>query len=264
MNAAPALPSSPLRAGLRLAADALTLKPEPYRRLAAEPSLRRAVLIVLAVGLLLGLVQALVALPTLVRDPVADVEAGLAGFRAGLDSARRGMAEQMTPEVAAVFDLIDQSIEAFRPYLLRLVAIPAPLPSFVGRFFGWLGNWLSQPFALLAKWLGISIWILLFARLLGGRGGLLPYLAASSLSVIPHLLAAFSFIPCLGGVLTAVGSIWGLVIQYKAVETTQNLSSGRAVAAVLLPYVLFLIVGVFLFIAVVFVLSVLITPATGM
>ncbi|MCS7038780.1 MAG: YIP1 family protein [Anaerolineae bacterium] len=261
MNAAPAVPSSPLRAGLRLALDALTLKPEPYRRLAAEPSLRRAVAIVLAVGLLLGLVQALVALPGLVRDPAAEVEAALAGFREGLDSARTGMADQMTPELAAIFDLLDQSIEAFRPYFLRLVAVPAPLPSFVGRFSGWLGDWLSQPFALLAKWLGISIWILLFARLLGGRGGLLPYLAASSLSVIPHLLAAFGPIPCLGDLLTAVGSIWGLVIQYKAVETTQNLSSGRAVAAVLLPYVLFLVVGVLVAVFGVFILASLMASA---
>lgn len=261
MNAAPAVPSTPLRAGLRLALDALTLKPEPYRRLAAEPSLHRAVAIVLAVGLLLGLVQALVALPGLVRDPATEVEAALAGFREGLDSARTDMADQMTPELAAIFDLLDQSVEAFRPYLLRLVAVPAPLPSFVGRFFGWLGDWLSQPFALLAKWLGISIWILLFARLLGGRGGLLPYLAASSLSVIPHLLAAFGPISCLGDLLTAVGSIWGLVIQYKAVETTQNLSSGRAVAAVLLPYVLFLFVGILVAILAVFILANLMASA---
>jgi hypothetical protein len=263
MNAAPAVPSSPWRAGLRLAVDALTLKPEPYRDMAGEPSLRRAVLIVLVVGLLLGLGKGLVALPNLTRDPVTEMEAALAGFREDLDSARTGMADQMTPEMAEIFNMIDQGLEAFRPYLMRLATIPAPLPPFIGRFLGWLGGWLSQPFALLAKWLGISIWILLFARLLGGRGGLLPYLAASSLSVIPHLLAVFDFIPCVGALLTAAGSIWGLVIQYKAVQLTQNLSSGRAVAAVLLPYVLFVLIGLFLVVVAAFTLATLMASATG-
>jgi hypothetical protein len=263
MNAASAVPSSPLRAWLRLAIAALTLKPEPYRHLAAEPSLRRALVIVLAVGLLLGLGQALVALPALTRRPEAEIEAALTGFRQGLDEARTGMAGQMTPEMAAIFDTIDQGLEAFRPYLLQLAAVPAPLPAPVGRFFGWLGGWLSRPFALLAKWLGISIWILLFARLLGGRGGLLPYLAASSLSVIPHLLAVFAFIPCVGFLLTAVGSVWGLVIQYKAVTITQDLSAGRAAAAVLLPYLLLVFLLVILFTIAILLLTGLIASAAA-
>ncbi len=263
MNTAPAVPSSPLRAWLRLAIDALTLKPEPYRHMAAEPSLRRALLIILVVGLLLGLGQALVALPTLIRSPDVAVEAALTGFRQGLDAARSGMTGQMTPEVAALFDALDQGLEAFRPYLLQLVAVPAPLPSSVGRFFDWLGGWFSRPFALLAKWLSISIWILLFARLLGGRGGLLPYLAASSLSVIPHLLAVFAFIPCVGFLLTTAGSLWGLVIQYKAVSITQDLSAGRAVAAVLLPYLLLLFLLILLFLIAVLLLTALIASATA-
>ncbi len=263
MNTAAATPSS-LRAWLRLALDALTLKPEPYRFMAAEPSLRRALLVVLVVGLLLGLGQALVALPTLTRSPAAVVEAALTGFRQGLDTARSSMTGQMTPEMAALFDALDQGLEAFRPYLLELAAVPAPLPSAVGRFLAWLGGWLSQPFALLAKWLGISIWILLFARLLGGRGGLLPYLAASSLSVIPHLLALFAFIPCVGSLLTAAGSIWGLVIQYQAVVITQELSAGRAVAAVLLPYLLLLFLAVIVsVIAVILIIGLIASGAAG-
>lgn len=79
---------------------------------------------------------------------------------------------------------------------------------------------------------------MLFARMLGGRGSLLSYLSASSLSTLPHLLGAFGFIPCLGPLLGLIASIWGLVMQTRAVELTHGLSRERALVAVLLPYFL--------------------------
>ncbi len=230
-------PATGFSSWLHLAGDALVLKPEPYERLAAKPTLRYALLIVLVVGLIVGAVHALIGIPGLFRSPAAEVEAGFAGIQQGIDQVL-GMMGQVPDETKAILDVIQQSIEAYKPTIEKLVAIPAPLPGFFGRVFTWLGRWLSTPFGLLAKWLGISIWIMLFARLLGGRGGLAPYLSASSLSVIPHLLGAFSFIPCVGGLLGLAASIWGLFIQYKAVQTTQGLSQGRAIVAVLLPYIL--------------------------
>lgn len=230
-------PTTGFSSWMRLAGDALTLKPEPYERLAAKPTLRYALLIVLVVGLIVGAVNALIGIPSLFRSPAAEVENAFTEMQQGIDQVL-GMMGQVPDNTKQILDAIQQSIEAYKPTIEKIVAIPAPLPGFFGRFFTWLGRWLSTPFGLLAKWLGISIWIMLFARLLGGRGGLIPYLSASSLSVIPHLLGALSFIPCVGGLLGLAASIWGLFIQYKAVQTTQGLSQGRSIVAVLLPYLL--------------------------
>lgn len=232
---------SPVSAWLRNAGDAITLKPEPYQRLAAQSSLRSALFLILVVGLIIGAAQALIGVPGLFRSPQEEVERGISSFEQGLDQVL-SLSGQMPPESQEVFDLIKSSIETWRPYILRLVDVPAPLPSFLSSLLTWIGGWLSSPFALMASWLAISIWIMLFARLLGGRASLVSYLAASSLSVIPHLLNILSFVPCLGGLLALTAGIWGLVIQYKAVQVSHGLSQGRSILAVLLPYILLIVI----------------------
>lgn len=236
---------------IALGRDSLTLKPEPFQRFASgRASLKQAVLLVVAVGLIIGAVEALVGIPGLFRSSVVTSDQIINEFER--------VFEQMTPfidnadpEFRQFMDIYRGSIEQIAPTIEQITRLPTPLPGFLSRILTWLGAWLSTPFALLASWLGISIWIMLFARLLGGRGALLPYLGASSLSTIPHLLAAFGFIPCLGGLLSLIGSIWGLVIQMRAVEITHGLSRERAILAVLLPYILLillLLIGILFFI----------------
>ncbi len=223
------------------ARDALALKPEPYARLGhGKASIRQGIAIVVVVGLIIGLVAALVALPGLFRSPAAEVDNALNRITQMLQQYR-SFGGQTSPEMQQFMDEYRRSIETFRPFIDQILAIHAPLPSFFERFFRWIAVLFTSPFALLAKWLSISIWIMLFARLLGGRGGAIHYLNASALSVIPHLLGVLTFIPCIGGLLALVGSIWGLAMQYKAVQVTHNMSQGRAIAAVLLPYILLLL-----------------------
>lgn len=230
--------------------DALTLKDEPFQQMSAAASIKKAVLIVVVVGLLIGAVHALVGIPGLFRSSVVEATEITAQFDAIFEQVAPFMPTD-DADFNEFWDIYRGSIENFAPTIEAITKLPTPLPGFFGRLFTWLGGWLSRPFSLLASWLGISIWIMLFARLLGGRGSLLSYLSASSLSVIPHLLAAFSFIPCLGGLLALIGSIWGLVIQVKAVETTHGLTQGRSILAVLLPYLLIVLLlglGIALFV----------------
>lgn len=223
------------------ARDALMLKPEPYERLGhGKASIRQGVAIVAVVGLIIGVVAAVVALPGLFRSPAAAVDDFFNGITQALNQFR-AFGGQTSPELQQFLDIYKRSMESFRPFVDQIMAIRAPLPPFFERFFAWVGVLITRPFALLAGWLSISIWIMLFARLLGGRGGLVHYLNASALSVIPHLLGVLAFIPCIGGLLALVGSIWGLAMQYKAVQVTHGLSQGRAIAAVLLPYILFVL-----------------------
>ena len=239
--------ASPNSSWFALARDALLLKPEPYQRLSSgPPSLRRAIMIVAVVGLIIGAVNALVGIPFLVQGP---------SFNS--DEFVRQIEEQMlpwrtfsmpeSPETEEFLDMYLGNIRAFAPYVEKIMDVPAPLPDFAGRFLQWIGAWLSTPFALLAKWLFLSIWIMLFARLLGGRGNLLPFLSASALSVLPHTLHAFDFIPCLNVLIWLVAGIWGLAMQVKAVEITHGLSQGRAILATVSLYILLLLLMGFVF-----------------
>ena len=230
---------------LNLAKDALTLKPEPYQRLASPPaSLRSAIAIVVVVGLIIGAVHALVGIPGLVSAPQFNADEFIGQIEENpLMSQMFGGAQ--TPEEQEAMALITESIRSFAPTIERLSQVQTPLPGFLTRLLQWLGDWLSRPFTLLASWLFISVWIMLFARMLGGQGNLLPYLSVSALSTLPHLLHAFDFIPCLGTVIWLVAGVWGLVIQVKAVEITHGLSQEKSILAVALPYLLaFLLAGV--------------------
>jgi len=236
--------TSSLSSWFNLAKDALTLKPEPFQRLASPPaSLRSAIAIVVVVGLMIGAVHALVGIPGLVSAPQFNADEFIGQIEEGL-SMGQAFGGAQTPEEQESVALIIDSIKDFVPTIEKLEQVQTPLPAFFTRLLDWLGDWLSRPFALLASWLFISVWIMLFARMLGGQGNLLPYLSASALSTIPHLLHAFDFIPCLGAVIWLVAGVWGLVIQVKAVEITHGLDRGRSALAVILPYLLtFLLAG---------------------
>jgi hypothetical protein len=89
--------------------------------------------------------------------------------------------------------------------------------------------------------LGLAIiWVLygavahLFARLMGGQGGLAQMLGCTALAVAPQLLNLATFLPYVG--VGAVVGTWTLLCRYVALKTCHRLTWGRALAATLLPY----------------------------
>ncbi len=223
--------------------NTLTLKPEPIEFMASTAaSLRTAIYIVVVVGLVIGGVQALFGIPALISGPSFNTDEFVSQMNQQFDMFNT-FGGEMPPEFDAFVELFKESITGYAPVIQELMQVSAPLPGIFGRMLAWLGAWLSAPFALLASWLFISTWIMLFARLLGGRGTLLAYLGASSLSTLPHLLHAFDFVPCLNAIIWLVAGIWGLVIQVKVVEYTHGLGQGRAILSVILFYLLLAIIA---------------------
>jgi hypothetical protein len=82
----------------------------------------------------------------------------------------------------------------------------------------------------------------LIATLLGGRGnfGNYTYLLASFQAPIALINAVLSFVPVVGVCLTGILSIYSIVLTYFATKVEYNLTSGKAIAVVLIP-VLFVI-----------------------
>ena len=104
---------------------------------------------------------------------------------------------------------------------------------------------MTRTFAHLAAWLAYGIWVLLFAKLMGGNGGVDRFFGLTALYAIPNVLAIFGPIPCIGGLISLVGWIWGVLIYVKAVQVTQRLTVGKAILAAVLPALIVLFVVAF-------------------
>ena len=94
---------------------------------------------------------------------------------------------------------------------------------------------LLLPLVLVLTWFLYGVVAHLFARMLGGQGGLGQMLGCTALALAPRLLNLATLLPyvVVGGV---VGS-WTLLCRYVALKTCHRLTWGRALAATLLPYV---------------------------
>ena len=133
----------------------------------------------------------------------------------------------------------------------KITALPARLPKGVSLFFETLGNWVQRPLAMLGGFLGYGIWVMLAAKLLGGKGRLQEFLGTAALSAVPYLLLILERLPCLGSILGIVAWIWGTIIWVVATAVTHGwavpltteegvveryeVNWGKAILAVILP-----------------------------
>jgi hypothetical protein len=100
--------------------------------------------------------------------------------------------------------------------------------------------------------IGVGI-LYLIARLLGGTGayGNYAYLIATFQAPITILNAILALIPFLGGCIGFLLTIYGLVLTYYATKVAHGLTSGKAIAVVLIPLlVVLLLVGCVIFSAI--------------
>jgi len=234
----------------RLLRGALLLDTAAYVRFRNRSEVfMSGVLIVAAVALI-------AALPTFIGDAIGalagrpatvDLQDPFAELERGLDQAAPALTGVPVQAMEEIVVQIRQIAEVAQEIASRSAQLPTALPRPLGGLLRALGEWLSQPFegsflplfgATLATWLGYGIWVMLAARLLGGRSDIAGFFGATGLYALPHVLNIFAFVPVLGPLLAFVAFIWGLVIYVKATATTHELSLGRAIVAVALPFLL--------------------------
>lgn len=112
--------------------------------------------------------------------------------------------------------------------------LPFPLVSIIRGF----GNWLRQPLVMAGSWLGYALAALVVARVLGGKASLPQMLNVTALSNAPYLLNLLGFIPYCGGAFTFVAWVWSTIIFVKGTAVANEMSTGKAFAAWLVPGVL--------------------------
>jgi hypothetical protein len=112
-----------------------------------------------------------------------------------------------------------------------------------------------QPIELVLQWFLLALVTFVAARLLGGKGTLVKTLGTMALSAAPYVLGLLTIIPfvSVSGLLLGV---WSLLIAYRAVAVSHQLSWPRAALAVLVGPILLLLIGAILVTLATFVLTI--------
>ena len=186
----------------------------------------------------------LVVVITLLAGSLSFIVSTVKGFLPPKWDAQREKVEDQISQVFEFFPfemdaeierMVVGSIEAGLDMGFEIAQLPTPLPGPVSAFLQALGGWISAPLVRLGGWMGYAFWVLLAAKLLGGRATLSQMLGCTALYVAPQVLTILQVVPYLGPVLGFVAFVWGLVIYVKATAVANELSLGRALLATILP-----------------------------
>ena len=115
----------------------------------------------------------------------------------------------------------------------QIAKVLAPSPSA-------LAGIITTPLSLLVVWLIYGLLAHLAARMLGGQGSAGQTLGCTALAVTPQLLNLVMVLP---GAAAAGVATWTLVCNFMAIRSAHGLSGWRALAATLLPLALAILVG---------------------
>lgn len=218
---------------VRFAWDVLLFRQQAYaEHVARADVLKRGLALLVLATLVAGSLPFIVAVVGDLRP--ANAEAELRQVEEGLQQFLRTMGPYLNlpPEVSKQ---IIPNVRAGIGIGVRIANLPTPLPQPLGRMLENLGAFLSLPFGRLTGWIGYGLWVMLAAKLLGGRATVSQMLGATALYAVPHVLGILSVVPCLGGILGLAATVWGIAIYVKALAVANGFSIGRATAATVLP-----------------------------
>jgi len=231
----------------------------------SRDALKRGLLLMVVVALLAGLFPFLSNVVGSFRSPEAEIAAAEREFEQRMAQQMQSNPAWQDPQTRRMFQEIFREIFAIARDIGQLKPNVSFLPHWLGRLLQAFGGWLSSPFAWLGAWAWYALWVTLFAKLLGGRATLERMLAATSLFVVPHILALFTGLldlmgriptvgACFGGLSGLIGfvaGVWGIAIYVKATATANGFSLVKATIATALPALLNLLLIIALAIVVV-------------
>lgn len=223
--------------------DIVLLRTPAYEQWRDRPdAMKRGVLVLLACFLLAGSIASAIGFFANIQPVnLEDADQFRQEFQRNME-----MWQQFMPQQDPVMqEFMDQFLENFESGFRIGVAVDSletPLPRGLARWFQALGGWLTGALGSLAGWLAYAIWVLLFAKLMGGNGGVDRFLGLTALFAVPNLLGIFSFIPCAGPLVAFIGWVWGVAVYVKAVQVSQRLDLGKALLAAILPALILAII----------------------
>lgn len=216
--------------------DIVLLRTPAYEQWRDRPdAMRRGVLVLLACFLLAGSLTSVAGFVNNVQPiDMEDADQFRQEFQRNFEQWQQLMPQQ-DPFMQEFMDQFMDNFESGWRIGVAVDSLDTPLPRGLARFFEAGGGWLTGALGHLGGWLAYAIWVLLFAKLLGGNGGVDRFLGLTALFAVPNLLSIFSFIPCAGPLIAFVGWLWGVAVYVKAVQVSQRFDLGKAILAAILP-----------------------------
>jgi hypothetical protein len=204
---------------------AFLLQEDTYARMRDDAQrMKRALVLVVAVGLLVGVTGACGRLGEWAVSPPMDklqstVLSHLSQMPWFTDMSRNPQAMQM----------FNQQYELGWTIAKALVPSPWALVGII-----------TTPLSILILWFVYGLLAHLSARVLGGKGSAGQTLACTALAVAPQLLNIVMVLPF---VQAAGVSSWTLVCNFFAIRSAHGLTGWRALAATVLPLVVAILLG---------------------
>lgn len=127
--------------------------------------------------------------------------------------------------------------------IVVLVSALAALGSAIGSLLGGnaAGVIITVIIGILQALIGWAVWsfatYLVGTQLFGGSATYGELLRTIGYAYTPGILAVFSFIPVLGGLLTLIGGIWTLVTGVIAVRQALDFTTGKAIVTILVALI---------------------------
>ncbi|MFN2137287.1 MAG: hypothetical protein ACK2UK_15110 [Candidatus Promineifilaceae bacterium] len=217
---------------LDLVRGVLTLDEDSYRDfLASNNVMRRGFLILLACYFL-------ATIPVIGQTWLNLTQQFTPDTAAEVEQQIETMFDQFMPAgeaSAAEMAIFKENFSKGMQIAVDIVNLPAPLPRSLSAALQALGDWVSAALSGIGPWLSYGAFVLLFAKLAGGRGILNEFYGLTALVAVPAVLRIFSFVPFVGPLLAFIALVWGVVIYVRAVQISQELSPGKAFLVAFLP-----------------------------
>lgn len=110
---------------------------------------------------------------------------------------------------------------------MSLVPQMSPVGAFLNAAIGALLSWLV--------WSALTY--LVGTKLFKGTADMGEMLRVIGFAQAPRLLSVFSFIPCLGGLLSLAGLIWALVASFIGIREGLDLDSGKTLLTIVVSFI---------------------------
>jgi len=223
--------------------DIALLRTPAYEQWRDRPdAMKRGVLVLLVCFLLAGSITSAIGFFASVR-PVSleDGDQFRQEFQRNIEMWQQFMPQQDPMTRAFMEEFLDNFESGWR-IGVAIDSLETPLSRGLARWFEALGGWLSGALGNLGFFLAYSIWVLLFAKLLGGNGGVDRFFGLTALFALPNVLGIFSFIPCAGPLIAFIGWLWGVAVYVKAVQVSQRFDLSKALLATILPVLILAVI----------------------
>jgi hypothetical protein len=208
------------------------LDDEAYQEWRERPNLfLRGIILIVIISLVAGLLGFVMDLANRVQP--FDAAAMEEGFNTALDVMSDWMPIYEDPEA---MEMIQGMFNVMVPMITELSQVRTPMPQGIVGFFNAFGMWISRSLTAIGGWLFYGALVLVFVKLLGGKGKLPEFYGMVALYTVPGLLALLGPISCVGWLFVLIGSIWSIVVYIKATAVVSGLDGGKAVLAVFAPF----------------------------